>query len=59
MALTTIAEIEASGRWPGPVVSEINPEEHFWEGEPEHQKYLMRHPDGYSCHIARPYWRLD
>lgn len=59
IALTTIAEIEASGRWPGPVVSEINPEEHFWEGAPEHQKYLMRHPGGYSCHIARPNWRLD
>lgn len=59
IALKTIAEIEASGRWPGPIVSEINPEEQFWEGEPEHQKYLMRHPGGYSCHIARPNWRLD
>lgn len=59
VALATIDEIEASGRWPGPVVSEINPEEPFWEAEPEHQKYLVRHPGGYSCHIARPAWRLD
>ena len=59
VALMTIAEIETSGRWPGPVVSEINPEEPFWEAEPEHQKYLMRHPGGYSCHFVRPDWRLD
>lgn len=58
-ALTIIDEIEASGRWPGPVVTEINPEETFWEAEPEHQKYLVRHPGGYSCHIARPTWRVD
>lgn len=59
VALETIAEIEASGRWPGPVVSEINPEEPFWEAEPEHQKYLQRQPGGYSCHFERPAWRLD
>lgn len=58
VALAIIAEIEASGRWPGPVVSEINPEERFWEAEPEHQKYLMRRPGGYSSHFARPTWRL-
>jgi peptide-methionine (S)-S-oxide reductase len=57
--LTTIAEIEASGSWPGPVVSEINPEEPFWEAEPEHQEYLVRYPGGYSCHFVRPTWRLD
>jgi peptide-methionine (S)-S-oxide reductase len=45
-ALTTIAEIEASGLWPGPVVTEINPEEPFWQAEPEHQNYLQRHPRG-------------
>ena len=59
VALATIAEIEASGRWPGPVVSEINPEEAFWEAEAEHQGYLSRHRGGYSCHFARPTWRLD
>jgi peptide-methionine (S)-S-oxide reductase len=57
-ALATIAEIEASGLWPGPVVTEINPEEPFWRAEPEHQDYLQRHPGGYSCHFVRPYWRL-
>jgi peptide-methionine (S)-S-oxide reductase len=59
VALATIAEMEASGRWPGPFVTEINPEEPFWEAEPEQQKYLLRQPSGYSCHIARPTWRLD
>ncbi|NYT32529.1 peptide-methionine (S)-S-oxide reductase MsrA [Rhizobium sp. WYCCWR 11128] len=59
VALATIDEIEASGRWPDQVVSEINPEEPFWEAEPEHQKYLVRYPGGYSCHFARPTWRLE
>jgi peptide-methionine (S)-S-oxide reductase len=58
MALATIAEIEASGLWPGPVVTEINPEEQFWQAEPEHQDYLQRRPSGYSCHFIRPNWRL-
>ena len=57
-ALATIAEIEATGLWPGPVVTEINPEERFWQAEPEHQDYLQRHPGGYSCHFVRPNWRL-
>ncbi len=57
-ALATIAEIEASGLWPGPVVNEINPEEPFWQAEPEHQDYLQRRPRGYSCHFIRPNWRL-
>lgn len=58
IALATIADIEATGRWPGPIVSEINPEERFWEAEPEHQNYLKRHPKGYSCHFLRPEWRI-
>ncbi len=58
IALAIIAEIEASGRWPGPVLSEINPEEPFREAGPEHQKYLMRNLGGYSSHFARPTWRL-
>jgi peptide-methionine (S)-S-oxide reductase len=58
VALATISDIEASGRWPGPIVTEINPEERFWEAEPEHQGYLLRHPGGYSSHFLRPHWRL-
>ncbi len=58
VALTTISDIEASGRWPGQIVSEINPEENFWEAEAEHQDYLLKHPGGYSCHYPRPNWRL-
>lgn len=58
VALATIDDIEASGRWPGPVITEINPEARFWEAEPEHQNYLRNHPDGYSCHFLRPDWRL-
>lgn len=57
-ALGTIAEVETSGFWPGPVLTEINPEEWFWQAEPEHQNYLQRHPGGYSCHFIRPNWRL-
>jgi peptide-methionine (S)-S-oxide reductase len=53
-----LAEIEASGLWPGPVVTEINPEEPFWQAEPAHQGYLRRHPTGDSCHFVRPNWRL-
>jgi peptide-methionine (S)-S-oxide reductase len=57
-ALETIAEIEESGLWPGPVVTEINPDERFLPAEAEHQDYLQRHPGGYSCHFVRPNWRL-
>lgn len=56
--IKTIAEVEVSGLWPGPVVTEINPEERFWQAEAEHQDYLQRHPSGYSCHFIRPNWRL-
>ena len=54
----TIAEVEASGRWPGRVVTEVVPAGPFWEAEPEHQDYLLRYPNGYSCHYVRPEWVL-
>ena len=54
----TIAEVEASGRWPGRVVTEVAPAGPFWQAEPEHQDYLRRYPDGYTCHWARPHWHL-
>jgi peptide-methionine (S)-S-oxide reductase len=54
----TIAEVNASGRWPGPVVTELAPAGPFWEAEPEHQDYLLRYPNGYTCHFRRPEWRL-
>ncbi|KAJ03814.1 peptide-methionine (S)-S-oxide reductase MsrA [Sulfitobacter mediterraneus] len=57
-ALDTIADVEASGLWPGKVVTEIEPVSDFWEAEPEHQDYLERRPDGYTCHFARPDWVL-
>jgi methionine-S-sulfoxide reductase len=53
-----IAEVNASGRWPGKVVTEVKPEGDFWEAEPEHQDYLERYPAGYTCHWARPDWVL-
>lgn len=59
IALQTIADIEASGKWPGPIVTEIAPLEQFWEAEPEHQDYLVRYPNGYSCHFERPDWTLS
>ncbi|GGX97489.1 peptide-methionine (S)-S-oxide reductase MsrA [Streptomyces anandii] len=58
VAEDTIADVEASGLWPGPVVTEVVPAGPFWEAEPEHQDYLQRYPDGYTCHFPRPNWRL-
>ncbi|HEX5006255.1 MAG TPA: peptide-methionine (S)-S-oxide reductase MsrA [Hyphomonadaceae bacterium] len=57
-ALDTIADVEASGLWPGKVVTEVQPVGPFWEAEPEHQDYLEKYPDGYTCHFPRPGWRL-
>ena len=57
-ALDTIADVEASGLWPGKVVTEVVPAGAFWEAEPEHQDYLERYPNGYTCHFPRPDWRL-
>ena len=58
MALDTIADVNASGLWPGKVVTEVAPAGPFWEAEPEHQDYLLRYPNGYTCHYARPGWKL-
>jgi len=54
----TIADVDASGLWPGKVVTEIAPASDFWEAEPEHQDYLERIPNGYTCHFIRPGWVL-
>jgi peptide-methionine (S)-S-oxide reductase len=53
-----IADVEASGLWPGKVVTEVEPAGAFWEAEPEHQDYLQHYPTGYTCHFPRPGWRL-
>ncbi|MFF3396144.1 peptide-methionine (S)-S-oxide reductase MsrA [Streptomyces sp. NPDC002669] len=58
VAEETIADVDASGLWPGPVVTEVVPAGAFWDAEPEHQDYLQRYPDGYTCHFVRPGWRL-
>jgi peptide-methionine (S)-S-oxide reductase len=58
IAEQTIADVEASGLWPGKVVTEISPAGPFWEAEPEHQDYLERFPSGYTCHYVRPNWKL-
>jgi peptide-methionine (S)-S-oxide reductase len=57
-ALDTIADVDASGLWPGKVVTEVKPAGDFWQAEPEHQDYLERIPNGYTCHFARPNWVL-
>jgi len=57
-ARRTIADVEASGLWPGKVVTEVEPAGDFWEAEPEHQDYLERIPNGYTCHFPRPGWVL-
>jgi peptide-methionine (S)-S-oxide reductase len=58
VALDTIADVDASGIWPGKVVTEVEPIGEFWEAEPEHQDYLERFPNGYTCHFPRPDWVL-
>ncbi len=58
IAEDTIADVNASGLWPGEVVTEVTPAGPFWEEEPEHQDYLERYPDGYTCHFVRPGWKL-
>jgi peptide-methionine (S)-S-oxide reductase len=58
VAIDTIADVDASGLWPGKVVTEVTPASDFWEAEPEHQDYLERLPDGYTCHFVRPGWKL-
>jgi peptide-methionine (S)-S-oxide reductase len=58
VAEDTIAAVDASGLWPGKVVTEVVPAGPFWEAEPEHQDYLERYPNGYTCHFVRPGWVL-
>jgi peptide-methionine (S)-S-oxide reductase len=58
VARDTIADVDASGLWPGKVVTELAPVGDFWEAEPEHQDYLERYPTGYTCHFVRPGWKL-
>jgi peptide-methionine (S)-S-oxide reductase len=58
IAEDTIADVDASGLWPGKVVTKVEPAGDFWEAEPEHQDYLQRYPTGYTCHFVRPGWKL-
>ena len=58
VARDTLRDVEESGLWPGPIVTEIVPAGEFWEAEPEHQDYLLRNPHGYTCHYPRPQWKL-
>ena len=58
IALDTIADVDASGLWPGKAVTQVDPAGDFWEAEPEHQDYLQRYPTGYTCHYVRPDWTL-
>ena len=58
VAYDTIADVDASGLWPGKVVTDVEPAGPFWEAEPLHQDYLERYPNGYTCHFVRPGWKL-
>ena len=58
VARDTIADVDASGLWPGKAVTEVAPAGDFWEAEPEHQDYLQHFPTGYTCHYVRPDWKL-
>lgn len=57
-AETLIAEMTASKKWPGKIVTEITPASEFYTAEGYHQDYLNRYPDGYTCHFIRPNWKL-
>ncbi len=57
-ALRTIVDVNAAALWPGKVVTEVAPAGPFWDAEPEHQDYLQRYPNGYTCHFPRPGWKL-
>jgi len=59
VANTLIAEMDASGVWPGKVVTEVVPAGDFWDAEEEHQAYLQKNPYGYTCHFERPEWALE
>ncbi|WP_374947817.1 peptide-methionine (S)-S-oxide reductase MsrA [Agreia sp.] len=58
IALDTIADVDASGLWPAKVVTEVAPAGPFWQAEEEHQDYLEKYPNGYTCHYVRPGWKL-
>jgi peptide-methionine (S)-S-oxide reductase len=58
IAEKTIADLDASRVWPGKLVTEVSPASEFWEAEPEHQDYLQRYPNGYTCHYLRPPWKV-
>jgi peptide-methionine (S)-S-oxide reductase len=58
IAEDVIADVDASGLWPRKVVTEVSPAGDFWEAEPDHQNYLERYPEGYTCHFVRPEWKL-
>ncbi|MEO7121982.1 MAG: peptide-methionine (S)-S-oxide reductase MsrA [Lacisediminihabitans sp.] len=58
VAEETIADVDASGLWPGKVVTEVTAAGDFWEAEDEHQDYLLKNPNGYTCHYVRPGWKL-
>ncbi|MEQ3549491.1 peptide-methionine (S)-S-oxide reductase MsrA [Pseudonocardia nematodicida] len=58
VALDTIADVDASGLWPGRATTDVEPAGDFWEAEPEHQDYLQKFPYGYTCHFPRPHWVL-
>ena len=59
VAIDTIADVNDSGLWPGKVVTEVEPASDFWEAEAEHQDYLVRNPNGYTCHFPRKDWDLS
>ena len=59
VANALIAEMDASGVWPGKIVTEVVPATDFWNAEIEHQDYLQKNPGGYTCHFERPSWKLN
>lgn len=53
VAQKMIEHVNASGAWKAPVVTQLVPYTQFWKAEEYHQKYLIKNPDGYTCHWVR------
>ncbi|MEN8928452.1 MAG: peptide-methionine (S)-S-oxide reductase MsrA [Flavobacteriales bacterium] len=53
IAEEVIAIVNESNRWEADIVTTLEPFAPFWAAEPEHQDYLVKHPNGYTCHFER------
>ena len=53
-AVEVMSKVERSGKWGAPLVTEVVSASAFWRAEEDHQKYLIKNQQGYTCHFIRP-----